>query len=244
MTLSQRIIALAQAIAVDIYRLQRGTIAETRLYMGLTIPPGWIVCKGQLLAIADYPLLFAELGIVYGGDGVNSFGLPKLRSIGPLQRIIRASHADIAVVPVGLDVPAGIVCSAGSGGVLSFLVQLLEPVTVTAGPPKLSITIGANTYLLNRLTATATAWTYEHTVQAGDFGELTAAIDLNGATLSAAGVPVDLNSYYTPGTLLTMQSAAAVMTSAVDTAAITQICQLSAVGSSMTPTAATNTITI
>lgn len=42
-------------------------------------PPGWLSCNGQLLAISQYTLLFTILGTTYGGDGINTFGLPDLK---------------------------------------------------------------------------------------------------------------------------------------------------------------------
>lgn len=42
-------------------------------------PKGWVQCNGQLLNIRTNQALFALLGTMYGGDGVNTFGLPDLR---------------------------------------------------------------------------------------------------------------------------------------------------------------------
>ncbi|MFZ6746071.1 phage tail protein [Undibacterium sp. JH2W] len=42
-------------------------------------PVGWAFCSGQLLSIAQNQALFSLLGTNYGGDGVNTFGLPDLR---------------------------------------------------------------------------------------------------------------------------------------------------------------------
>lgn len=42
-------------------------------------PRGWMTCSGQLLSISSNSALFALLGTQYGGDGVNTFGLPDLR---------------------------------------------------------------------------------------------------------------------------------------------------------------------
>ncbi len=41
-------------------------------------PAGFLWCNGQLVSIATYPGLYAVLGTTYGGDGINSFGLPDL----------------------------------------------------------------------------------------------------------------------------------------------------------------------
>ncbi len=42
-------------------------------------PKGWAQCNGQILPIAQNSALFSLLGIMYGGDGVVTFGLPDLR---------------------------------------------------------------------------------------------------------------------------------------------------------------------
>jgi microcystin-dependent protein len=42
-------------------------------------PVGWAFCDGSLVAISEYTALFQLLGTTYGGDGVNTFGLPDLR---------------------------------------------------------------------------------------------------------------------------------------------------------------------
>lgn len=240
------------AQTADAARIALGAVAygDIKLHSGAAIPDGWMLCEGQLLAIADYPLLFAALGASYGGDGVNHFALPDYRHTGAgARRIICVDyHAPQPVLQV--TVPAGIVGPVSGiywpGDPLSFSVQLLEPVTVTGGPPKLAIAIGANTTLLSRLSATATLWTYEHVVQAGDFGAISATIDLNGAALTVATLPAAINSNYASSTVLGMQlvGAEAVMTPAASPDVITQNHPLSAVEATMTPTAETNAITI
>ena len=41
-------------------------------------------CNGQLIAISQNQALFSLIGTTYGGDGVNSFGLPDLRGRVPI----------------------------------------------------------------------------------------------------------------------------------------------------------------
>ncbi|GKT25729.1 tail fiber protein [Acidovorax sp. SUPP3334] len=48
------------------------------------VPQGWALCNGALLPISQNPALFSLLGTQYGGDGVNTFGLPDLRSRVPV----------------------------------------------------------------------------------------------------------------------------------------------------------------
>lgn len=56
-----------------------GTIAEIRLFAGTFAPRNWEFCNGQLVTVSEYSSLFSVLGSIYGGDGVNTFGLPDLR---------------------------------------------------------------------------------------------------------------------------------------------------------------------
>ncbi len=52
---------------------------------GFNYPPvGWALCNGQLLSVADNQPLFTLLGTTYGGDGVNTFGLPDLQGRMPI----------------------------------------------------------------------------------------------------------------------------------------------------------------
>lgn len=46
------------------------------------IPAGWAPCNGQLLPIMQYQALFSLIGTQYGGDGIQTFALPKLAAAG------------------------------------------------------------------------------------------------------------------------------------------------------------------
>ena len=48
-------------------------------------PKGWAQCDGQILPINQNQTLYALLGDAFGGDGVNSMGLPDMRGRVPLQ---------------------------------------------------------------------------------------------------------------------------------------------------------------
>jgi microcystin-dependent protein len=47
-------------------------------------PQGWAICNGQLLSVNGNQALYSLLGVKYGGDGVNTFGLPDLRGRVPV----------------------------------------------------------------------------------------------------------------------------------------------------------------
>ncbi len=53
-------------------------IGEIRLVGFSFAPPGWALCDGQDIAIAQNTALFSLLGTTYGGDGKQTFKLPKL----------------------------------------------------------------------------------------------------------------------------------------------------------------------
>lgn len=48
--------------------------------VGFNFPPkGWALCTGQLLPIQQNQALFSLFGTMYGGNGVQTFGLPNLQ---------------------------------------------------------------------------------------------------------------------------------------------------------------------
>jgi microcystin-dependent protein len=70
---------------------QQGTIEVAEAYLGEIrmfafgfAPRGWALCNGQLMAIAQNQAVFALLGTIYGGNGVQTFALPDMRSRAPV----------------------------------------------------------------------------------------------------------------------------------------------------------------
>jgi len=59
-------------------------LGEVRMFGGTFAPQGWELCNGQLLPIAENEALYSLLGTTYGGDGVNTFGVPDLRGRSPI----------------------------------------------------------------------------------------------------------------------------------------------------------------
>ena len=49
-------------------------------------PLDWAFCDGSLQSIANNTALFNLIGTTYGGDGVNTFALPDLRSRAPIHQ--------------------------------------------------------------------------------------------------------------------------------------------------------------
>jgi microcystin-dependent protein len=54
-------------------------LGDIRIFAGSFAPAGWVLCDGRLLAISENDALYAIIGTTYGGDGVNTFGVPDLR---------------------------------------------------------------------------------------------------------------------------------------------------------------------
>lgn len=61
-------------------------VGEIRIGGWNFAPVGWELCQGQLMAIAEYDVLFALIGTTYGGDGITTFALPDLRSRVPVHQ--------------------------------------------------------------------------------------------------------------------------------------------------------------
>lgn len=54
-------------------------IGEIRIFSFNWAPRGWGLCDGSILQIRQYNALYSLLGYAFGGDGINTFGLPDLR---------------------------------------------------------------------------------------------------------------------------------------------------------------------
>jgi microcystin-dependent protein len=59
-------------------------IGEIRMFACSFAPKGWARCEGQLLPLSQNTALFSVLGVMYGGDGRSTFGLPDLRGAVPI----------------------------------------------------------------------------------------------------------------------------------------------------------------
>jgi len=59
-------------------------IGDLKLNAGLYSNDEWIICDGAVLNVIDRPRLAAQLGSIYGGDGVDTFGIPDYRDKTPI----------------------------------------------------------------------------------------------------------------------------------------------------------------
>jgi microcystin-dependent protein len=61
-------------------------IGEIRMFGGNFAPSQNALCQGQLVGISQNQALFALLGTYYGGNGVQTFGLPDFRGRIPINQ--------------------------------------------------------------------------------------------------------------------------------------------------------------
>jgi microcystin-dependent protein len=59
-------------------------VAEIRMFGFEFAPQGWANCNGAIYPIRQNTALYALLGTSFGGDGINTFGLPNLQSRVPM----------------------------------------------------------------------------------------------------------------------------------------------------------------
>jgi microcystin-dependent protein len=55
-------------------------VGEMRVFAGNFAIVDWAFCQGQLQSISQNPALYQLIGTTYGGDGVNTFALPNMKS--------------------------------------------------------------------------------------------------------------------------------------------------------------------
>jgi microcystin-dependent protein len=59
-------------------------IGEILTFAGTFAPVNYVLCAGQLLPISQYNALYSLIGTTFGGDGLNTFAVPDLRSRVPI----------------------------------------------------------------------------------------------------------------------------------------------------------------
>jgi len=59
-------------------------IGQINIYPFDYAPYQWAFCQGQVMPISQNNALFALIGVMYGGDGTTTFGLPDLRGRMPV----------------------------------------------------------------------------------------------------------------------------------------------------------------
>jgi microcystin-dependent protein len=59
-------------------------IGEIRCFGFSFAPYNWAFCNGQAVAISQNEALYAVIGTIYGGDGINTFNVPNLQGQVPM----------------------------------------------------------------------------------------------------------------------------------------------------------------
>ncbi|MEE1923274.1 tail fiber protein [Pseudomonas sp. 148P] len=59
-------------------------VGEIKMFGGSYAPNGYALCNGQLLPVAQNKALYSVLGTQFGGDGVNTVGLPNFNGRSPV----------------------------------------------------------------------------------------------------------------------------------------------------------------
>ncbi|MGR3888665.1 phage tail protein [Pseudomonas sp. 1152_12] len=119
------------------------------VYMGTVMtfafnyaPSGWAFCNGQMMSVSQYSALFALLGINYGGNGVQTFGLPNLQSRMPIcqgtgqglsTRVMGEVAGTEEVIPTLNNLPTHTHTLAGLTATTT--VQLANPASNPLGAP-------------------------------------------------------------------------------------------------------------
>ncbi len=72
-------------------------IGQIMLFAGNFAPLNYAFCNGSLMSISSNDALFNLIGTTYGGDGVNTFGLPDLRGRVPIHMGTNPSNGQVYV---------------------------------------------------------------------------------------------------------------------------------------------------
>jgi microcystin-dependent protein len=90
-------------------------VAEIRIFPFNFAPVGWATCSGQILPIAQNTALFSLLGVNFGGDGKNNFGLPNLggkvpmhsgNGVGLTPRLVGETGGEATVTVIQGELPS------------------------------------------------------------------------------------------------------------------------------------------
>lgn len=76
--------AFLQALCAESALAQDPYMGEIRLFGSTYCPQFWAPANGAILAVADYPYLFALYLGQFGGDGKTTFALPNLAGSVPV----------------------------------------------------------------------------------------------------------------------------------------------------------------
>jgi microcystin-dependent protein len=108
-------------------------------------PVGWFLCDGSLKPINQYQVLFQLVGTTYGGDGLNTFGVPDLRGRVPLSM---GQGLGLSTYVLGAQVGAETVTLTPNQTALHNHTIAFSANAATATAPTSGIAVGSSTQTL------------------------------------------------------------------------------------------------
>ncbi len=132
-------------------------VGQITLFAGNFAPRGYAFCNGQLLSIAQNTALFSLLGTNYGGNGVNTFGLPDLRGRVPIHAGTGPGLSNYQLGQIGgqENVTLTVNQIPSHGHTASVNASAGAPNTVSPGGAVLAVSAQGNTYASGSPTLTA-----------------------------------------------------------------------------------------
>ncbi len=127
-------------------------VGEIRMFGFNRTPQGWQACDGSLLSIAQNETLYTLIGTTYGGDGVNTFGVPDLRGRLPVHqgqgpglshRVIGQVAGTEEVILIANQMPAH---------THTLVATTAAATTTTPGPALLPGAVSGDTFYVNTTT--------------------------------------------------------------------------------------------
>jgi microcystin-dependent protein len=151
-------------------------VGEIRIFAGNYAPADWHICDGSLLAISSYQVLYTLLGTAFGGDGVNTFGIPNLLGRLPIGQGTGTGLTARAIGQTGGAETVQLTGGQNGAHNHSFSVMNVPPTTdtLTAGLVYAQAPTGAVFY-----------------VPAGTAGATAAALDQGAVVSAGVGAPHD-----------------------------------------------------
>lgn len=102
-------------------------VGEIRLVGFNYAPAGWALCNGQLIQIAENPVLFNLLGTTYGGDGQTTFAVPNMNS-----RVVPGAGPGLGLSNYKMGATGGVENVTLTTGQLPAHTHPLGPLTISA----------------------------------------------------------------------------------------------------------------
>jgi microcystin-dependent protein len=131
-------------------------VGEIRMFSFSRVPTGWFACDGSLKSISGYETLYTLLGTAYGGDGVQTFGVPDLRGQVPLHQGTGPSLTTRALGELGGTENVTLLTQNMPSHNHSFMASTAAASTITPGSGVLPGTVTGDIFYLTTTTGAST----------------------------------------------------------------------------------------